>query len=157
MMMRRKTDRLAAIAQERVVTIGKMRTLLWSALGTLFDNGAARERFSDDAKEKANRFVKPFEQSEDARFFDDLNIELESDNPEETRLQWLLAMVDRAETVLKESFHTGPRSGEQRYRARAVALSRFHGVLRGDKTPFPTIADHYRQLTKNMEPTHEHA
>ena len=154
MMLRRKTDRLAALAEERVNAISKMRKVLWSTMATLFDNGATKDCFSDSAKDRANGFAKPFEQEEDARFFQDLNEEIESDDPDKIRLQWLLAMADRAEAILNNAFHAGPRSSEQRYRARSAALSRFHGVLRSNKSPFPPLADHYRQLTLKEEPAH---
>jgi CRISPR system Cascade subunit CasA len=109
-----------------------------------------KEKFSDSAKDKANVFSKPFEQNEDARFFDELNAEMESDQPQETRLQWMLSMADRAETILKSAFDAGPRSSEQRYRARAAALARFHGGLRSEKV-LPTLAAYYRQQKVNHQ------
>jgi CRISPR system Cascade subunit CasA len=150
LMMEQKTDRLAKVAQERVHTVGQMRSALWTALAMLFDNGAQEEKFSDGAKDKANVFSKAFEQGEDARFFDELNTEMESDQPEETCLQWMLSMVERAETVLRDAFDAGPRSGEQRYRARAAALASFHGRLRSEKF-LPTLAAYYRQHKVNHQ------
>jgi CRISPR system Cascade subunit CasA len=61
-------------------------------------------------------------------------------------------MADRAETILKSAFDAGPRSSEQRYRARAAALARFHGGLRSDKV-LPTLADYYRRQKANKEIT----
>ncbi|MFW6028442.1 MAG: type I-E CRISPR-associated protein Cse1/CasA, partial [bacterium] len=101
MLIRRQTDRLAAIAEKRVSDIAAMGNTLWRALATLFDNGDVGERFSDGAKKKADRFVKPFQASEDHRFFTDLNAEIEADDPEQVRLDWLIAMAERAETILK--------------------------------------------------------
>jgi len=154
LMMQRKTDLLAKVAEERVQAIGKMRGMLWTALATLFDNGAPKERFSDGAKEKANIFGKSFEQNEDTRFFDDLNTEIESAEPDAVRLHWLLAMAERAEVILKDAFDAGPRSGEQRYRARTAALGRFHGGLRSEKN-LPTLANHFRQLKASKETAHD--
>lgn len=145
-MIQKQTDKLAKIAQERVSGIGKIRSVLWTALATLFENGAQKDQFSDSAKDKANLFAKPFEQYEDARFFDGplgLNEEVESDCPEDVLLRWYLAMADRAEAILIDAFASGPRGGEQRYRARAAALGRLHGGLRSDKT-LPTLAHHYK-------------
>lgn len=150
MLRQKQTDQLAKIAGERVDAIGKIRSVLWSALAALFDQGAAKDKFSDSAKDKAAGFAKSFEQAEDACFFDDLNTEIEAADPDQVRLHWLLAMVDRAETILKNAFVTGPQSGEQRYRARSAALSRFHGSLRSEKT-LPTLANYYRQSTTNEE------
>ncbi len=154
MLRQKKTDLLAKVAGERVDAIGKMRSVLWTALAALFDQGAVKDKFSDSAKDKAAVFTKTFEQAEDPRFFEELNVEIESDDPENQRLQWLLFMVDRAEAILKTAFIAGPQGGEQRYRARSAALTRFHGGLRSDKT-FPTLANYYHQLTTNKEIAHE--
>lgn len=150
MLRQNQTDQLAKIAGERVDAVSKMRGVLWTALATLFDQGANKDKFSDSAKDKAAGFTKSFEQAEDARFFDDLNAEIEAAEPDQVRWQWLLAMADRAEAILKNAFVAGPQSGEQRYRARSAALSRFHGSLRSEKT-LPTLADYYRQSTANKE------
>lgn len=152
--IQKQTDSLAKIAGDRVDAIGKMRSVLWTALAALFDQGTAKDKFSDSAKNKTGYFTKSFEQVEDSRFFDELNAEIESDDPEKARLQWLLSMANRAEAILKNAFIAGPQSGERRYRAQSVALSRFHGGLRSDKT-LPTLADHYRQLTSNKEIANE--
>jgi len=154
LLIQKQTDRLAKIAEGRVDSIGKMRSVLWTALAALFDQGAAKDKFSDSAKNKANEFTKFFEQSEDTRFFDELNVEIESDDPDQARLQWLLSMVDRAEAVLKNAFIAGPQSSERRYRAQSAALSRFHGGVRSEKT-LPTLANYYRQLTANKEIANE--
>lgn len=146
----RQTDHLAKVAGDRVHAIAQIRGVLWAALATLFDQGAAKDRFSDSAKDKTGGFTRSFEQAEDACFFDELNAEIESGDPDQARLQWLLDMAERAEAVLKNAFIAGPQSCEQRYRARAAALSRFHGGLRSDKT-LPTLANHYRQLTADKE------
>jgi CRISPR system Cascade subunit CasA len=155
-MVQKKTDTLAKIAEERVNDIAKIRALLWTALATLIENGAPTDKFSDSAKDKANRFVKAFEQGEDARFFDGplgLNEEIESTDPSDVRLRWYLAMAERAERILIDTFEAGPRSGEQRYRARAAALRRFHGGLRSDKT-LPTLAQYYRDQRDSKETAH---
>ncbi len=92
-MIQKKTDGLAKIADERVSDISKIRGVLWTALATLFENGAPKDKFGDSAKDKANLFAKPFEQVEDARFFDGplgLNEEIESEHPENIRLNWYL-------------------------------------------------------------------
>ncbi len=156
LLLQKQTDRLAKVSEDRVDAIGKIRSVLWTAVATLFDQGAAKDKFSDGAKDKASDFTKSFEQAEDSRFFVELNAEIESDDPDNTRLQWLLSMVDHAEKTLKNAFVAGPQSSEQRYRARSAALSRFHGGLRSDKT-LPTLANYYRQLITNKETANEPA
>lgn len=155
-MLQKKTDGLAKIAEERVSDIDKIRSVLWAALATLFENGTPKDRFGDSAKKKSSLFAKPFEHFEDARFFDGLlglNEEIESEHPEDVRLRWYLDMAERAESILIDAFESGPRSGEQRYRARAAALSRLHGGLRSDKT-LPTLAHHYKAQKDSKETPH---
>jgi len=153
------TDPLAVMAKERIQAVAKIRSVLWSALSTLFDNGAAKDRFSDGAKDKAGVFSTAFEQGEDARFFDGplgLNAEIESSDPEGLRLAWYHSMAERAEAILLEAFAAGPRSVEQRYRARAEALRRLHGGLRSDKVLPPLAAD-YRKRSISKEIEHDRA
>lgn len=145
-----QTDQLAATASARVKAIGDMRSVLWTSLVMLFNNGGEMTP-SDETKNKANRYARPFELEEDHLFFTDLNAEFEADDPDEARLDWLVAMAQRAEDKLKQAFEAGPRSGEQRYRARAAALSRFHGTLRGARSPLPDLANHYREHKQQME------
>ena len=133
-----------------------MRKLLWVALALLFASGRAGDN-SDGNKTKASKFSEPFETAEDARFFDDLNEEIEATDPAAQRLQWTLGLVDRAEAILKFAFDAGPRNGVQKYRAQSAALSRFHGGLRSDKSPLPDLANHYRQQTmKRQEESSDH-
>lgn len=125
---------VATIAKQRIEAIAAVRKLLWGALVLLFANGDGDAR-NDNVSERAGRFARPFEQREDGRFFDDLALEAEAEDGERThvRVRWLEGLVERAEAVLRDAFSAGPRSGMQRYKARAGALSRFHGGLRGDK------------------------
>lgn len=154
LMLQKQTDRLAKLAGERVHAIGQIRSVLWTALAALFDQGVNKDKFSDSAKDKASVFVKTYEQAEDAQFFDDLNEEIESDQPDDVHLQWLLSSAERAETVLRNAFSAGPQSCEQLYRARSAALSRFHGGLRNSKT-LPVLAEHFRQQATNKEHSHD--
>ncbi|MBK5939120.1 type I-E CRISPR-associated protein Cse1/CasA [Halochromatium roseum] len=143
LMIKKSTDKLAKIAEGRVSDISKMRKVLWKALATLFANGVSAFNDNDSVTDKASRFAKAFEQNEDARFFEGslgLNEELDAEDPEAVRLAWYLDMASRAEDILHNAFEAGPRSGEQRYRARAAALGRFHGGLRKE---FPTLAEYW--------------
>lgn len=138
-------SKLGLISAQRIAAIDAVRSVLRSALITLFNNGAIGKDGSDSIKAKASTFARPFEKAEDARFFDDLNEEVESDTPEAQRLQWLLDLTLRAENVLRAAFTAGPRSAIQRYRAQAAALSRFHGALRSEKLPLPELAQYFQQ------------
>jgi CRISPR system Cascade subunit CasA len=154
LLLQKEFDLLATIAGERVEGIAKIRGILWTAVATLFDQGAVKDGFSGNAKNKASDAIKPFEQAEDTHFFEELNAEIESEDPDHTRLQWLLSMAERAEIILKNAFIAGPQSAERRYRARSAAMARFHSGLRSSKTVH-VLADYYRQLTANKEDAHE--
>lgn len=149
-------SKLGQTATQRVDAIAGVRKLLWVALAVLFSSGKSGES-SVGNKTKASKFSDPFETAEDARFFDDLNDEIEAQDPAAQRLQWMLGLVGRAESILKIAFDAGPRNGVQKYRAQSAALSRFHGGLRSDKSPLPELANYYRQQTmQRQEETSDH-
>lgn len=150
-----KRDVLGKAASKRIGAINDVRSTLWSALVALFSNGGPGKDASDSIKDKAGDFARVFEQGEDARFFVDLNEEIEADDQGRKHLQWQLGLVDRAEAVLKQAFVAGPRSAMQRYRAQAAALSIFHGTLRGPKSPLPEFLQHYKEMA-NAKREEEH-
>jgi CRISPR system Cascade subunit CasA len=153
LMIKQRTDALAAVAEGRVSDISKVRKVLWSALATLFANGTSE--FTDSVTDKAARFAKSFEQFEDARFFDGplgLNEQIEADDPEAVRLAWYLDMAKRAEAILHDAFAAGPRSGEQRYRARAAASGRLKAGLRNE---LPTLAEYLDAQRRQRPPDSE--
>lgn len=147
-----KTDALAKIAKARVEDIAKMRgTVLRTALFYLLEAGTDKIDFDRrTAKQQITPFVQSFEQAEDARFFDDLNCEIDAEDPHAERLLWQLGLAQRAEAVLRSAFVIGPQCGERRYRARARALAYFHGALRSDKN-FPALAQHLREQSAAKE------
>ncbi|MBK6591277.1 MAG: type I-E CRISPR-associated protein Cse1/CasA [Burkholderiales bacterium] len=157
LLMTNQKAQLERIAGQRIAAIGEVRKLLWLALAVLFANGNSGDS-SEGNKAKASKFSAPFEAAEDARFFVDLNEEMEAVDSGAQRLQWLLGLADRAEAILKIAFDAGPRSGVQKYRAQSAALSRFHGGLRSEKSPLPGLANYYRQQSiKRQEETSDHA
>lgn len=143
---------LARISSERIRAISEMRSLLWAALIVLFNNGTHPGKDAPEVlKSRASDFSKPFEFAEDGRFFSDLAAEIEASDPSATRVDWLHGLAERAEAILREAFAAGPRSSMQRYRAQSAALSRFHGVLRSDKSPLPQLAKHLRQHASQIQ------
>jgi len=149
LMITGKKAQLEQLSKQRIEIIGEVRKLLWVALAVLFANGKSGDS-SDGNKTKASKFSEPFEIAEDARFFDDLNLELEAEVGTKQRLQWMLGLVSRAEAILKTAFIAGPRNGVQKYRAQSGALARFRGVLRSDNSPLPELANYYRQQTMKL-------
>jgi CRISPR system Cascade subunit CasA len=146
-------DQLARISTERIAAISELRKVLWGALTVLFNNGAVGKDLLDGVKAHATDFCRPFEQGEDSRFFADLTSEVEADDAQAARLAWLVGLAERAESVLRDAFTAGPRSGIQRYRAQSAALSRFHGSLRSEKSPLPQLTQHLRH---QISPPQEH-
>lgn len=140
-----QTDRLTVIAEARVKAIAIMRgSVLRTALFYLLEAGTEKIDFDRrTAKQQIEPFVRAFEHAEDARFFDDMNREIEAEDANVERLNWLARLASRAEVVLRSAFVIGPQCGERRYRARSRALSYFHGALRSDKN-FPALAQHLR-------------
>lgn len=140
-----QTDQPAKIASERVRAVATMRgSVLRTALFALLEAGTDKLDFDRrTAKQQIEPFVRTFERNEDARFFDDLNKEIEAENADAERLHWLVGLAERAEDVLRSAFAIGPQCGERRYRARSRALAYFHAALRGDKH-FPVLAQHLR-------------
>lgn len=148
LLRRGQFDLPAKLATERIQNIAAMRSsVLRTALFALFEAGTERPDFDRrTTKLQVEPFVQAFEHGEDARFFDDLNIELDADTEAEQhaeRLTWLIGLAERAEAALRNAFDAGPQCGERRYRARARALAYFHGALRNGKH-FPQLAQHLR-------------
>lgn len=150
------TDVPATIAAARVKDVATMRgSVLRTALFYLLEAGTETIVFDRrTTKQQIEPFLQAFERAEDARFFDDLNREIEADNANAERLAWLLGLAGRAETVLRRAFVIGPQCGERRYRARSKALSYFHGALRGDKY-FPALAQQLRTQPAVEEAAHD--
>lgn len=151
---------VAGQAKRRIEAISAMRGLLKDALYLLFENGLPQvqgKKKNPTSDDRASRFAQPFEQQEDARFFDDLNVQIEAESEEQedaVYLAWLLGLAARAQAVLTNAFHAGPRSAMQRYKAQSAALSRFHAGLRGGKKPlFPELVAHYAAQHESAHPT----
>lgn len=155
-------DRLAEISKSRVDQIHEVSWMLEQALAVLFTNDAQSEsnKKNDSIKERAKRFAQPFEALCDAQFFPELIDEIEADDREVVREEWLLDLAKRAKRVLQSAFDAGPRSGQLRYRAQSAALERLDRSMRGSKLPaFAQALKSMKstQSTSTEEETHEHA
>jgi CRISPR system Cascade subunit CasA len=154
-----KTDVLAQIAEERIVAIDQINTILWTALVTFFDqstaqanNTQASNKFSDSAKNKAKVFIQQFERIEDQRFFEgtwSLNAECDAADPTTIRGEWLSDMAQRAEQILQTAFQAGPRCSERYYQAQATAYNRFRASLSDPKKVPILLTDIIRQRTSH--------
>lgn len=163
-LLTKHTDDLAKLADEHIAAIAEVGKMLLTALAVLFGNGAKDESgkdkgASDAAKDRASAFSQPFEALCDAHFFPELMSEIEADDREAVRNEWLLTLATRAELVLQSAFVAGPRNGQLRYRAQSAALGRLHSMMRGNKLPALANALKFKKsnpLTPSDEETHEH-
>lgn len=141
----RQADEIAKLANERIDAIDAVRKMLWNALTALFDNGGQNPNgTSNDVsitiKDRADIFAAPFETECDTKFFAEFAEEIETNDRDAVREEWLRNLASRAERVLRAAFVAGPRHGLLRYRAQAVALNRLYGAMRGSKLPAMSIA-----------------
>lgn len=138
MLLAHRTDEVAASASSRVEAISNVTSrVLKPSLFRLLQAGPARINF--DARSTASQvqaMLRRFEAAEDARFFTELGVEFDSDDPIAERFAWKRTLIDRARTALLDAFQSGPQVGERRYRARADALKGFEA---GVRTVFPDV------------------
>ena len=136
---------LGALAKERVEKAGKVRNILRDAIATFCNEGndiyklkkrdLKKLRFRDEI----NRLIALWDELVDARFFDDLQTELEADETERERIRhnWLRngtdGLVDHARHVLHAAEDALPCSTGHRYRAHAQARDLFEGRIRGSR------------------------
>lgn len=113
---------LGVLADERIEQIGGVRNILRAAIATL-------------SQDNTNIWIKRWEEIVDARFFDDMQTELEADETERKRIRrkWLDGVVDHARTILHAAEDASPCSTSHRYRARAQARNLFEGRIRGPR------------------------
>ncbi len=135
-------DELAMISKSRVEQIASVHSMLKNSLVVLLGKDLQKEsgKKNEAIDTQAERFCQPFEAECDAQFFRELIEEIEAEDRDAVRRQWLCDLADRAERVLRLAFDAGPRSGQLRYRAQSAALGRLHGQMRSDKSNLPTLA-----------------
>ncbi len=162
--LEKNTDKFAKLANERIEHIAVVGNFLKTALFVLFHKPAQITKTENDflrvieklqgSKKKkspteiiANPFIQFFESQCDAYFFDELIKEVEMENSDAIRTQWLCSLALRAEKVLVSAFTAGPRSGQFRYRSQSAALIRLHKSMQSDK--FPLLASALQTHTTN--------
>ena len=135
-MRRGATDRLGALARERVANAATMRReVLSPALFSLFQNGPDKINYKHPATQtKVEPFLSRFDREVDSDFFEHLFDELseDSDPPAARRLRraWLMQLKERAGDVLATAEAGSPLSHVRRYRARAAAKSVLDSAFR---------------------------
>ena len=137
LMRRESMDELGRIAQSRIENVGTVQRILSHAIQVFAARGDSRS-LSAEHRALARPWLNRLDGFVDARFFEDLQTEFESDDTDERsriRKAWLLdeerSVVNRARRILQEAMEALPCPAVHRYRARANAESLFEGRIRG--------------------------
>ena len=128
-------QKLEDIARERTTQTGVVQSILRHAIATFAARGNSDRRTHGNGKPSPNDLARPWvnrlDEIVDARFFDDLQTEFESDDSGERELirnKWLLnVVIASAQTILSTAQDSLPCPTIQRYRARASAQNLFDG------------------------------
>ena len=144
------SQELSEIAYERVKQIGTVQRILSHAIQVFVARGDSKN-LSAEHRKLARPWLNRLDEFVDARFFEDLQAEFESDDNDErsrTRKEWLLddegGVVNRARRVLREAMEGLPCPAIHRYRARANAENLFEGRIRGPQG-LPFLFDNANQ------------
>ena len=137
LMRRGSLNELGRIAQSRIENIGTLQRILSHAIQVYAARGDGNN-VSAEHRNLARLWLNRLDEFVDARFFDDLQAEFESeDNDERSRIrkEWLLdeerGVVSQAREILRGAEEGLPCPAIHRYRARANAESLFEGRIRG--------------------------
>ena len=137
LMRRESMDELGRIAQERIENIGTLQRILSHAIQVFAARGDS-SNLSPEHRNLARPWLNRLDEFVDARFFEDLQAEFESEDigaRHRIRKEWLLndesGAVSRARRILQEAQEALPCPAIHRYRARANAESLFEARIRG--------------------------
>lgn len=131
------SDEASHVASGRVEDAGTFaRRVLYPALLSVYTAApSANERTRDDdtAKNRVRRALDQFDGAVDATFFADLDAELQHSGDEAAqqavRATWLLALRDRARTVLAQTLAAAPSAAMRHYRTRVRSTRRFESAF----------------------------
>ena len=137
LLRRESMNELGRIAQSRIENIGTVQRILSHAIQVFAARGDS-QNLSPEHRNLARPWLNRLDEFIDARFFDDLQVEFESDDRNERgriRREWLVdeerGVVNQARSILQQAEEALPCPAIHRYRARANAESLFEGRIRG--------------------------
>ena len=130
----RERGDLGSIAEERIGQVATIQRILSHAI-QIFLAGGDDEARRPEMRDRARPWLNRLDALVDARFFEDLQVELEAEAEERpaVRRSWLLRVVDAARDALGDAAGALPCPAIRRYRARARAEALFEGRIRGPK------------------------
>ena len=139
LMRRESMDELGRVARERIENIGTLQRILSHAIQVFAARGDSTN-VSPEHRVLARPWLNRLDEFVDARFFEGLQAEFESEDSgarRRIRREWLLndenGAISRARRILQEAQEALPCPAIHRYRARANAESLFEGRIRGAK------------------------
>ena len=121
------------VAKKRVEEVGRIQRILSHAV-QVFAVGGDSSRVNSETRALAHPWLNRLDVIVDARFFEDLQIELASPDSERESIhnRWLSGVVDHARSLLHDAAHSLPCPAILRYKARVNAEGLFEGRLRGN-------------------------
>ena len=136
---REQRDALACIAEAQIEEIHEVERTLRFGIAVAASGGKLASDLTKADRVHANPYTRRFAAAVDVLFFGTLERRfVAADDPERAaaRAEFVRGMIKTADTLLREAVETVPCQAVHRHRARARALSAFHGRLRGPRSVF---------------------
>ena len=137
MLRRNASPEPGEIAQSRIQNVSIVQRILSHAIQVFAARGD-HERVSPEHRNKARVWLNRLDEIVDARFFEDLQHELEAGPGQRRgiRNNWLMngsdGVIDHARVLLDDAESTLPCPSIHRYKARVAAEGLFEGRIRGN-------------------------
>ena len=133
------SDDLGRIANSRIEDAGKIQRILSHAIQSFLARGDS-DNATPEQRNLARAWLNRLDEIVDARFFEDLQDELEADESERQSIHdhWLLdneskdGVINHARALLEDATDSLPCPAIYRYKARTNAEGLFEGRLRGN-------------------------
>ncbi|MDE2780369.1 MAG: type I-E CRISPR-associated protein Cse1/CasA [Chloroflexota bacterium] len=117
---------LHIIAESRVKYVGEVQSILGHAVKTYLQNGKSAGKTKNEHQEVINNARRRLEQAVDQRFWQDLQDELDSQEPERTKWEWSQQVpVQLAREILASVCQSGLCRHADRYKAITEATGLF--------------------------------
>ena len=139
------SDDLGRIADSRIQDVGKIQRILSHAIQAFLARGDADDA-TPEQRNLARAWLNRLDEIVDARFFEDLQDELEAEESERQSIhdRWLLndedksGVINHARALLQDATDSLPCPAIYRYKARTNAEGLFEGRIRGG-SGFPDL------------------
>ena len=131
------SDDLGRIANQRIKDVGRVQRILSHAIQSFLARGDA-DNATPEHRNMTRAWLDRLDEIVDARFFDDLQEELEAEESERQGIHdhWLLddkegtGVINHARAILEDATDSLPCPAIHRYKARTNAEGLFEGRIR---------------------------